>query len=976
MRFRVLGPLEFLDGGEWRNIGAAKWRALLAVLLVEAARVVSVDRIGTELWGDAQPKTVTSQVHGYVARLRRLLGDGAGQLLVTQSPGYRLRIAADDTDAGRFAALVEQGRAALRCGDTGQAASRLTEALALWRGSAFQDVPPTPLVQAEAVRLSQMRASAREDLAEVCLARGEHGAVVAELAELAELIAEEPLRERARELWMLALYRDGRQAEALDVYTEIRTLLAEQLGVDPGPALRHRYEQILRADPALAPAEVRDQPLTGVVLPVHQLPPDTPDFTNRADQLGTVIETLTSRADSGPPSVVVVAGAPGVGKSSLAVHAAHSVRAEFPDGQLYLELAGTSAAPQDPAVVLVDVLRALGVTGQWVPDNLAARASLYRSLLARRRMLLVLDDAAHVGQIQPLLPPTGSCAVVITSRRQVTELPGARLVELDVLEPWAARQLFVTIVGEGRVAAEPDQADAILRFCGHLPLAIRISGGRLAGRRAWPLRVLHDRLADESRRLNELRVGELGVRASFDLSLRSLPAPAIQAFALLGLLGARTVPGWVLGPLLDRPDTDEVLDVLVDANLVRLTGTDAVAQPRYRLHDLLRTYALEAAEALSHQVRARAVERLLAAWLSLVEQAAADLPPSIFQPPRGTAPRHPLPADRTRRLVTNPRAWFDAERDALRGTVELAVEWGLDEVAWELAANLVPYYDLASLHEDWQHTHHVALRAVHDAANPRGEAVLRHTLAQVQIYHDAFDEAGQNLACAQQLYREIGDPRGEALATGGFGTINRVLGNHDQALHHTERALDLATTAGDRHLVARLYSATAATRLALGHEGTAADLFDRALSLARQLDDVHREAVVLREMSQLHQRRGDPRGALSHLNRALAIFEDLDDERCVAYTLMRMGSVDVGRRGRSHIPAALTRAAALFARDGDRLDEATCWQLLGDFDAAHGDRTAASVHLTRALRLWQAFDADEKVTEINAKLRRLERWSR
>jgi DNA-binding SARP family transcriptional activator len=969
MRIRILGPLEVLDGVEWRSIGAAKWRALLALLAVEADQVVSVDRIGMELWGDTPPKTVNSQVHGYAARLRRLLGDGAGRLLVTQSPGYRLRIAPDDTDVGRFAALVEQGRSALRGGDTDQAADRLAEALALWRGSAFQDVPATPLIQAETVRLNALRASAREDLAEVWLARGEHRAVVTELA---ELIVEEPLRERARELQMLALYRNGQQAEALGVYEEIRALLADQLGVDPSPSLRHRHEQILRADPALAPVESREPAPTGVVGPVYQLPPDTPDFTDRDEQLATVLETLTSRSDSGSPSIVVVAGAPGVGKSSLAVHAAYVVRMEFPDGQLYLDLAGTSATPRDPAVVLVEVLRALGVTGQWVPDGLDARASLYRSLLARRRMLLVLDDAAHVSQVRPLLPPTGSCAVVITSRRQVTDLPGARLVELDVLEPWAARQLFATIVGEGRVAAEPDQADAILRFCGYLPLAIRISGGRLAGRRAWPLRVLHDRLEDESRRLNELRVGELGVRASFDLSLRSLPAAAVQAFAMLGLLGAQAVPGWVLGPLLDRQDPDEILDLLVDANLVRLTGIDAVGQPRYRLHDLLRAYALEAAETYSLQVRTRAVARLGSVWLWLVEQAAAHLPPSIFQPPQGTSPRRPLPAGLRRRLLTNPRSWFEAERETLRGTVKIAADWGLDELTWELAANLVPYYDLASMHQDWHHTHHVALRLVHGSGNRRGEAVLRNMLAQVQIYHDAFDEAGQNLAHAHGLYREIGDRRGEALATAGLGTINRVLGNHDRALHHAEHALDLAIAAGDRHLQANLYSSVAAIHLTLGGVEAAEYLFDRALHLARQLDDIHREAVVLREMSQLYQQQGDSERALDCLEYALNIFEKQNDERCVAYTLMRMGSVDIGQRERTQFSAALTRAAALFERDGDRLNEATCWRLLGEFNTTHGDLASARVHLIRSLRLWQAFDAHDKVTEISTKLADLE----
>jgi DNA-binding SARP family transcriptional activator len=969
MRLRVLGPLEFHDGNEWRGVSASKWRALLAVLVIEADRVVSLDRIAVELWGDAQPKTVDNQIHGYVARLRRLLSDGRGHLLVTQSPGYRLLIGPDDNDIGRFVALVEQGRSALRDGAVDQATSNLAEALALWRGSAFQDVPATPLVQAETQRLNELRASAWEDFAEARLLRGEHAAVAAELA---ELIAEEPLRERARELQMLALYRNGRQAEALAVYSDVRRLLADQLGVDPSLSLQRLHGQILGADPALTPADTQDPP-SGTALPVHQLPPDVPDFAGRAEPLGIVTEVLAGRVTNGPPPIVVVTGAPGVGKSSLAVHAAHGLRADFPDGQLYMDLAGTSTAPRDPTVVLGEALRALGVIDRWIPEGLDARASLYRSLLAHRRMLLVLDDAANSGQVRPLLPPSDTCAVVITSRLMANDLVGARLVDLDVLESSEARQLLVGIVGAERVDAEPDQAEAILRFCGYLPLAIRICGGRLAGRTSWPLRVLRERLDDESRRLNELRVGELGVRASFDLSLHSLPVMAVQAFSFLGLLGAQTVPGWVLGPLLDRQDTDEVLDLLVDANLVRLAGTDAIGQPRYRLHDLLRTYAVEAAETVAPRVRTAALSRLLSAWLHLVEEASGSLPPSLFQPPRGTSPRYSELPPQTHRLLADPTAWFDAERVSLLNAVSLATEWKLDELAWELAATMVPHYDLRSMHEDWHLSHHMALRVVRDTGNRRGEATLRVALAQVQIYRDLFDEAGDNLRRARQLCREIGDRRGEALASSGFGTIERVLGRHVKARVHVERALELAIASGDRALEAQLRCSVAMINLAEGRTDLARVLFDQAVGLARRLGDAHREAVILRKMSQLHRELGDAEGALACLDRARTIFEDLDDERCTAYTLMNMGPIYAERRDRTQTTAALTGAAALFERDGDRLNEATCWQVLGELHATQDDPATARLHLTRALRLCQSFDAEEQMSEIRTRLHQLER---
>jgi DNA-binding SARP family transcriptional activator/tetratricopeptide (TPR) repeat protein len=968
MRFRVLGPMEFLDTTGWRRIGAAKWRTLLAVLLIEADRVVSGDHLAAELWGDSPPKTVENQIHGYVARLRRLLGAGRGQLLVTQAPGYRLRVGPEDSDLGRFTTLADRGRSALRAGDVDAAARDLNDALALWRGDAFEDVPATPTVQATTARLAEARTDATEDLAEVRLLRGEHGAVVAELA---DLVPRHPFRERLRQLQMLALYRQGRQADALTAYGELRTLLADELGVDPSRDVQQLYEQILRADPALLVAGTRDAVPAGLVLPVHQLPPDVPDFTDRTEALSTVLETLAARSDSGPPPVAVVVGGPGVGKSSLAVHSAHTANEQFPDGQLYLDLAGTTTRPRDPAELLAEMLAALGVSGRGIPDDLSARASLYRSMLAGRRILLVLDDAAHTGQVRPLLPSTGSCAVVITTRRQVTDLVGARHIELDMLGPAAARELFTAIVGEQRVAAEADDADAILRSCGYLPLAIRISGGKLAGRTRWPLRVMRERLEDESRRLNELRIGELGVRASFDLSLQMLPDVAVEAFAFLGLLGAQPVPAWVLNPLLDRHDADEVLDALLDANLIQVTGTDAIGQPRYRLHDLLRTYAVEATGGYPRDSRRAAVERLLATWLHLAEHASKLLPPSLFRPTPGGAPRRPLRPDLVPRVAADPLAWFDAERATLQGAVALAAEWDMDELAWELAATLVPYYDLRSLHHEWQRSHHIALGPNRGAGNERGEAVLLNGLAQVQVYRDDFDSARPNLQRSLQLYRQIGDKRGEALATASLATIEHVLGDFDQALAHAMNALDLVTVTGDRHIEAQLRNGVAAIHLAQHQLDEAQTRFHEALELSRQLGDIHREAVVLREMSQLHRKRGETAEALEHLRRALTIFDTLHDERCMAYTLLRMGRAHATRQEKAQASTALTRAAELFKRYGDRMEEATCWQLLGELNSEHQDHPAARVYLTHALNIWQMFGAEQQASAITAKLQQL-----
>ncbi|MGA6167911.1 BTAD domain-containing putative transcriptional regulator [Amycolatopsis magusensis] len=973
MRFRALGPLEFLDATEWRAIRAPKWRLLLATLLIEAGQVLSVDRIAAELWDEAQPKTVGNQVHGYVSRLRRLLRDGQGELLVTQAPGYRLRIEPADTDFGRFFALVDSGRAAWRAGDTDEAAGLLSGGLALWRGNAFQDVPVSPLVRAEADNLNELRVTVLEDLAEVNLLRGQHGELSAELA---ELVKEHPLRERMRELQMLALYRNGRQADALTAYADLRERLADELGVDPSPPLQRLYERILRADGALASpaqpaAQPEKEPPPGPDLPVHQLPPDVPDFTDRRAKREAIAGVIASRKETGPPPVAVVAGGPGVGKSTLAVHVAHAAKPHFPDGQFYLDLAGTSADPRDPAVLLAEVLHALGITGAWIPEGLPARTTLYRSLLARRRMLLVLDDAANADQVRPLLPSTGSCAVLVTSRTQMNDLPGARHIELDVFRPQEARELFASIVSAERVAAEPEEAEKILRSCGYLPLAIRISGGRLAGRTTWPLRVMRERLADESKRLGELRVGELDVRASFGLSLRSLPPIAVQAFGLLGLLGRESLPGWVLGPLLDRQDAHDVLDMLVDASLVQLADTDAVGQPRYRLHDLLRTYALETAETFPAATRHAALTRLLATWLDLVEQAVDRLPPSLFRPKPGLTVRRPLPPGTVAQLVANPLAWFSAERVCLLGAVKLAAEGEMDELAWELAAHTACYYDVHNQHEDWRQSHQLVLKVVHEAGNKPGEAAMLRGLAQVQIYRDALTDATESLRESLRLCQEIGDRRGEALAASALGTVERSQGHHDQALEHVRHALELVVETGDRAIEAQLRNGIATIHLAQGRPAEAEPWFEEALRLARELGDVHREAVVLREMSQLHRESGATAHALRSLRRALDIFEELNDERCRAYTLVKLGRLYAERGERAQTSLALESAARMYARSGDRMAEAASWQLLGELAATQHNADTARVHLNVALRLWQDFGADDQVNELKSKLHRL-----
>ncbi|MBB4911654.1 AfsR/SARP family transcriptional regulator [Actinophytocola algeriensis] len=961
--FRLLGPLQVHDGTGWVGAGAGKQRLLLATLLVRAGQVVPTEQLVHELWGEHPPKTAATQVHGYVLRLRRLLGDRDGRVLGTVAPGYRLAEGA--TDAAEFAVLAERGHQARRDGDHERAAELLAAALAVWRGPAFADVPASDKVAAEAVRLAEERLAALDARVDADLACGRHTALVAELS---RLVGEHPLRERFWQQLMVAQSRAGLRAEALHTYQRVRDVMVGELGVEPGAALRDLHRRILDGD-----QEPADPVRPAVVVPrICQLPADIPDFTGRRDQLGTLTTLLADRSPDAPPVVAVLSGGPGIGKSTLALHAARAVADGFPDGQLYLDLAGTAPRPRDPAVLLAEVLHALGVTGAAVPDGLGARAALYRSLLADHGMLLVLDDAATAEQVRWLVPPTGASAAIVTSRGVLTGLPGARHLELDVLGIAEAGELFTHIVGAERVAREPEHAAAIVRACGHLPLAIRIAGGKLLGRPGWSLRVLRERLEDESRRLSELRLGDLGVRASFDLSLHHLAPDDVRALRLLGTLGPQTVPGWVLGPLLDRGGTDErtaddQLDALVDANLLRVVGTDDNGEVRYRLHDLVRAYAVEGAESIPSGERRAALARLLATWLDLATRVADALPPSLFRPPPGTAPRRCAPADVVRRAVADPVCWFDAERAALLGAVSVAAEWGLAGPAWELATVAVAYYDHHSRYEDWRRGHEVALTAVRAGDDRLGEAVLLRGLAQVDIYRDLFEPATANLTRSVALFREVGDKLGEGLATAGLGTIHRVLDEHGPALARATEALELVAASGDRNTEAQLMCAIGAMHLARGDLDPAASWFTEALDLCRALGDRHREAVVLREMSDLF----DQEEALARLARALDIFTELADDRCVAYTLVKSGEIHADRAGA--VPA-LERAAGIFRRNGSRLDEARCWELLAGFESRHGNAAGARRHLDQARTLWQSVGATGRDVSLTADQATTSHW--
>ncbi len=882
----MLGPLEVWRDGRRESLGGVKQRALLAHLALHANSGVSLDQLVEALWPVSRPRSVVSNVRTYVWQLRQLLDEQ----LRTHGTGYVLEVSPRELDALLFDELVADAR---RRPDA--ALELLRQAESLWRGRPLEDLPDHDAWAPALARLDEARLSATEQRLALQVALGECGAAIPELR---ALLAEHPYRESVCGQLVIALHQDNRRAEALQVYADMRERLSGELGLEPGPALREAQLAVLRDEPAGAP--------------IRQLPPSVSDFCGRATETATLVAALRRGSVSAP--VAGVTGPPGVGKSTLAIRVAHQVSDHFPDGQLYVDLGGTSEHPRDAHDVLTELLHALGVTGAGLPAQVTARAALYRSRLAGRRVLVVLDDAASVSQVVPLLPADAGCAVLVTGRRRLSELPGALQVELRPFAPEEAAALLAGIAGEERVSAQPDEAAAIASACGHLPLAIRVAGARLAGRGGWSMQVLRERLVDESTRLRELSSGELAVRASFDLSVRQLSERELHAFVRLALLGPHDFPGWVVETLLDEPGTEHLVDGLVDAHLLESCGADGIGQPRYRLHDLLRCHAVELAGSSPDQLTV--VERTLRAWLWLAVTAARRLPvtfgTTICDVDAVRAPEH---------LLADPVAWFEAERRTLCGAVDLAAAAGLDEVAWQLAAACVPFFDLHSHYEDWARTHALALQCVRAAGNEAGEAALLRGVAQVHIYRDEFAEAERELLAAQELYRSVGDERGEGVAVAGIGVVCRLRAEYDRSMAYYAEALRLLESAGDLHSVAHVRASIGAVHGALGSPSQAWEWLTSARRLAADLGDTHREALVLVRLSALYRGTGEHELELVSARRAVTILMDLTDERCTAFAQVELAEALISN---GHPRAAydlVQQALETYRRTGNREGE-------------------------------------------------------
>jgi len=935
MRFRLLGPVEVRAGEDWRGIGAPKWRSVLAALLIHPGQIVSVDTLIGELWRDEPPARAANLVSIYVLRLRRLMDDPDGHLLVTRAPGYLLRVAGDDTDALAFEAMVRDGRRAFAAGDPEGAARRLTEALGLWYGRPLADVPPTPLVEAEAERLSELRLGADELRITAELSLGGHDQAVAELR---RLLVDHPLREGLWLLLMRALDGAGRHAEALEAYGQARDAISGQLGVDPGAELRQLHADLLAKDTAPAgvitasvlspPAEPAPEPRQAregrrAALRPAQLPADIADFTGRDEQVKRLSDLLSGTGASGDPGAVriaVVAGSGGLGKTSLAVHAAHRIRRRFPDGQLYVDLLGATAAPLLPGDVLARFLRDLGVDGRDIPVDEDERAARYRTTLARRRMLVVLDNARDAAQVRPLLPGSASSAVLVTTRNRMPDLASTKLVDLNVLDDDEALKLFVKVVGEERAAAEPEATAELLDACAGLPLAIRICAARLVTRSGWTIRAMAGRLTDEHRRLDEMRAGDLAVRASFEVSFTSLPPgtdkqgidPAL-AFRLLGLWQGPSISAAAAAALFGVPEysAEDALEVLVDTHLLESVATD-----RYRFHDLLRVYAAERAEAdLPAAERDAAVTRLLTWYMRTADAAATAVAPHRYNISLDGPAGDDVPA---LSFATSEEAlaWYDDERANLVAATRQAAGSGLHEIAWRLPAPLFQMFSSRGNWSDCITTSRIALESARQAGNRQGEAWILNNLGDAL----GFTRHSEGIDCLERslaIRREVGDRMGEAQSANNLADAYHWLGRTDEALELYRRALELNRAVGYR-----LGEGIALVNLGwmlvdLGQAGEAIDYLRQAREAFAGIDYVDGVGYALHILGRCHLSLGRDAEALSCLHEALASHRASGNRGRQAATLTTLGTAQNRVGLAAEARESWTQATAIFTELGD-----------------------------------------------------------
>ncbi|MEU0674540.1 BTAD domain-containing putative transcriptional regulator [Streptomyces sp. NPDC006172] len=895
INFRLLGPLDVEVEGEPVRLGGGRQRTVLTMLLIASNRVVSVDALIAAVWGEGPPATARNQIAICVTALRKTFRTAAGvdDLIVTSHPGYTLNVGPHRIDLLEMESTVDRARELARSGDITEASALLTEALGLWRGVAL-DGAAGGLIDHEASRLAELWLELREEQAGLQLRSGRHHLLVPDLT---ALVRDHPLREQARAHLMLAQYRSGRRAEALEVFREGRRVLVEELGIEPGNELQELHELLLRdASELNLPPE--PQPVPQLRTAPAQLPAAAAAFTGRSRELGVLDLLSASDSHASPASVALVSGIAGVGKSALAVHWANQAADHFPDGQLFADLRGfdETDSPLAPATVLDRFLRALGLPGQQVPGDQHERATLYRSILDGKRMLIVLDNARTFGQIRPLLPGRGRCRVLITSRDTIDRLTGdydVRRIELNVLTQDEATAMLSAVAGPERIAADPAASARLGVLCDQLPLALRIAGARLAAKPHWSVRHMVKRLEDQRRRLDELSPNEGGVRAGFRLSYRGLSPAAATMYRRLGLLTVPDFAAWVGAAVLDTDplEAEDLIEELVDAQLLEVASARPGEPPRYRFQALLRLFAWECAqEEDTPEEREGVLDRALDGWLSLCWAAYHHLYGGEFVS-LTDVPESRLPQSLVEELLEDPMEWMESERTAVVDVVRQAAEAERVRHAWQLALLNASFQESRSYLEEWQECCTRALAAAQRAGDRQGEAVMQRSLGSLAMYQRRHSEADERLQSAVRLFEETDDVAGLALARRQVARRALLQGDLDQATHYGKAALAGFREVGDAAGEAHTLSTLGQIELARG------DL-ERSLELSGQALEISRRAGLVRGLAQSAHRLA---GALMHAGRladasrtgheALSIVKEHGDRNGEAHVLLLLGEI-------------------------------------------------------------------------------------
>ncbi|WP_327358371.1 AfsR/SARP family transcriptional regulator [Streptomyces sp. NBC_01304] len=939
MRFSILGPVEISDDDGPLAGTAPRHRAVLGYLLLHAGTVLSADRLIDAVWGLTPPDTARAQVHAAVTAIRRVLrGTGTAEVLETRPSGYVIVPRPGQLDSREFDAAVADASAE----EPEKAAVLLREALTMWRGQPFADVNADYVADARA-RLLERRLAAVEHLMELELSLGRHREVLDELSAEA---AAHPLRERLCRHLMLALHRAGRQGDALGAGRRFRRRLAEDQGLDPGRAFVVLEQSILNDDPGLHLTPSPPRPAPAMVRRANFLPFDIPDFAGRDDELDRL------GAASGVVTLAAIDGMAGIGKTALAVHAAHRLADAYPDGQFFVDLHAHTAgqAPLEPEAALEVLLLQLGLPAEAIPSGLVGRSALWRSGLAGRRVITVLDNAASADHVRPLLPGATESLVLITSRRRLSDLDGIEALTVDLLPARDAVELFTRIIGE-RAHAEPIAVLDVLQLCGFLPLAVRIAAARLHNRPRWTVQYLAGRLRDQKRRLTELSTAERGLTAAFALSHQYLDEDQQRMFRLLGLHPGHDVDPYAAAALADTTldRAEDLLEDLLDAHMLQQHEPG-----RYTFHGLLREHALATAAATeSEQARHDALTRLFDHYLYTARTAMDKIHPY------GAGQRPVIPRPDTPLVdLADPAAatvWLETERANLIASGSHTAEHGWPLHTGHLASILRPYLG---------HAHQSDALAVHaqalQAARTCGDRARALTDLGWECWRlGRYTEAITHSQTAVQLARESGDRLLESRAHNTLGNVLCRQRDYPTARDHLETALTLCRDSGNRIGEAHVLGNLAAVYERQGLLDAAHRHLTDALALHRLLGNRGGEASVLNGLGGMHRRTGSYEEARAHYQRAKDLYHDLGYVSDQAETLNGLG--DVARAAGEPARALTEHLAALgLARDhGNLPEQARAHDGLARAHQARNDTGQAHAHALQARELYTALAVPE-----------------